>query len=93
MTEDQKRAVKLIDDYENLKSQMKSVQDELDKIIAKIPANEMFQDPDTKIVYRVVPQTGTFVQFKPLIYQRSRKMGEAKGTISKVEAEAAGFSL
>ena len=47
----------------------------------------MFQDPETNIVYRIVPQTGTFVEFKPLIYQRTRKEGEAKGTISQKDAE------
>jgi len=80
-------AINLIQKIEALKEQLKPLQKELDATIKDIPTNEMFQDPETKLVYRIVPQTGIYVEFKPLIYQRTRKEGEAKGTISQKEAE------
>ena len=80
-------AIGLIQQIEMLKEQLKPLQKELDETIKEIPINEMFQDDETKIIYRIVPQTGTFVEFKPLIYQRTKKEGEAKGTISQKDAE------
>jgi hypothetical protein len=86
-TAQQDKAIGLIQQIEALKEQLKPLQKELDATIKEIPANEMFQDEETKLVYRIVPQTGTYVEFKPLIYQRTRKEGEAKGTVSQKEAE------
>jgi hypothetical protein len=93
-TPSQQEAIGLIKQIEELKEQLKPLQEKLDLIMAtQIVPNALFQDPDTKLVYRVVPQEGTYVHFKPFIYQRTRKEGEAKGTVSEKEAKEDGFVL
>ena len=69
LTTQQTKAIKLINQIEALREQLKPLQKELDATIKDIPQNEMFQEEETKLIYRIVPQTGTFVEFKPLIYQ------------------------
>ena len=93
VTEIQQKAIGLINQIEILKEQLKPLQKELDETIAQIPVGEMFQDETTKIVYRIATQKGTYIEFKHLIYQRTRKEGESKGSISIKEAEEKGFTL
>lgn len=49
-----------------------------------------FQD-EQGIVYRVCVPKGTFVQFKSVGVERTRRPGEVKGDLSIVEAERLGF--
>jgi hypothetical protein len=87
-TAQQQKAIGLIQQIEALREQLKPLQKEFDETVKEgISLNDMFQDEETKIIYRIVPKTGTFVEFKPLEYQRTRKPGETKGTISQKDAD------
>ena len=87
------RFFELVNQIDLLKEQLKPLQKELDEYLETAALNRLFQDEKTKIVYRVVEQNGTWVEFKRRTYQRTRKVGEAKGSISIKEAKDAGFTL
>lgn len=51
------------------------------------------QDPDDGTVYKIVKPNGRFVHFKDIEYVRTAQEGERANTLSKKEAEGAGFIL
>jgi len=80
--------------YESLKKQMKELRSQLDAAAGDLGVDEMFQDPDTGAVYKIVEPTGTFIEFRKIDYKRTALEGERGGTVlSKSEAEEAGFKL
>ncbi len=93
LTEQQSKAIELIRQIETLQYQIKPLQEELETLFPQITIDEMFQDPETKLVYRIAKQEGVWIKYKPLVYQRTRKIGEAKGSISISDAKKAGFIL
>jgi len=70
---------------------------ELYNAAAKMVVNELgigayFQDEEG-IVYKTVKPSGTFVHFIDYAVDRTRRMGEAKGSLSMKEAKEAGFEV
>lgn len=51
------------------------------------------QDPETKVVYKIVKPKGTFIPYHEIGYVRTRKSLEEKGDLSMTDAEEAGFDL
>lgn len=92
MTESQMKIVSLIEAREELTKNLKAVHAELDPLLRTEGEGAMFQDTEG-IVYRISVPTGTFVEFRTIGYDRTRKKGEVKGTLSMKDAEAAGFVL
>lgn len=93
LTEQQQKFLELVKQIESLQEQIKPLSEELDTVLSQLTVGELFQDPETKLVYRAAKQDGVWVKYKPLIYQRTRKIGESKGSISVKEAKEAGFIL
>jgi hypothetical protein len=94
MTASETTLVQLFRAKEDLRIQMKKVETEIvNEFFSQGHLyNEMFQD-EQGVVYKLVEPTGTFIEFKKLDYQRTRRPGETKGSLSIKEAEEAGFVL
>jgi hypothetical protein len=90
MTDAQKKFVEL----EKQKAAIKLYFDELDAAVAavvtEIGVGAYFQD-DEGTVYKTVIPEGTFVQYKKVGYERTRRVGEKRGDLSMKEAEEKGF--
>lgn len=93
MTDVQMKFLEISKRYETLKEEMKALKPTLLELMTEIGTGEMFQDPDSGLVYKIVVPTGTYISFDTISYNRTKKVGEDKGTLSKKDAEAAGFTL
>jgi hypothetical protein len=93
MNELQTKFVGLAKKYEELAKQIKQLNIELGDTMRQLPIGELFQDPSDGVVYRTIYPTGTYVEYKNIAYERTRREGEQKGSLSMKEAEAAGFIL
>lgn len=92
MTEEQQKFVEICEEYEALKELMKEKKQQITVLLEKIGVGNMFQDTQG-IVYKVTSPKGTFVEYAKIGYDRTKKVGEFKGTLSKKEAENAGFKI
>jgi hypothetical protein len=93
MTDAQQKFLEISKRYETLKEEMKALKPTLQELMTEIGVGTMFQDAETGLVYRIEVPTGTFISFDPISYSRTKKVGEDKGSLSKKDAEAAGFTL
>lgn len=67
--------------------------DEATKAVAEIVGiNGYFQAPDGT-VFKIVNPAGTFVEYKTVGYERTRREGEKRGSLSMKEAKEAGFDI
>jgi hypothetical protein len=90
---DKESFFQLVGQYEDLKEQIKQVKEKLDFVMSSMKVGEMFQDEVTGVVYKIIIPDGTFVSFSRIGYSRTKKMDEVRGSLSKNEAESAGFTL
>lgn len=92
LTDAQQRLIQL----DLRKKEIDSFYEELEKALADVAAeigvNSYFQASDGT-VFKVVKPTGTFVSFRDLGYNRTKREGEDRGTLSVKEAQAAGFKI
>jgi hypothetical protein len=52
-----------------------------------------FQDPTDNTVYQIVVPEGKFVSFDKFGYVRTKREGEARGSLSVKKAQEAGFDV
>ena len=52
-----------------------------------------FQDPTDKTVFQIVEPNGTFISYKKVAYERTKRKGEFKGTLSVRKANELGYEL
>lgn len=93
MTDAQQKFLEISKRYETLKEEMKALKPTLQELMTEIGVDSIFQDPETMLVYKIEVPKGTFISFDPISYVRTKKVGEDKGSLSKKDAEAAGFTL
>lgn len=93
MTDAQQKFLEISKRYETLKEEMKALKPTLQELMTDIGVGTMFQDKESGLVYRIEVPTGTYISFDPISYSRTKKVGEDKGSLSKKDAEAAGFVL
>lgn len=93
MTENQKKLIELSNKYEKIKDELNAVGLELGIVLNQLELNTYFQDLETLAVYKIVKPKGTFVAYKDVDYVRTAFESESRGSLSKKEAEEAGFSL
>lgn len=93
MTDAQKKFLEIAKRVEILKEEMKALTPTLEELMLEIKPGTMFQDEETGLVYKIEVPSGTFITFKKVDYVRTKKAGETKGSLSKSDAEAAGFVL
>jgi len=79
--------------YEQLKEKMDEVRASMNAEMAALGIGTYHQDPETGTVYKIVKPRGTYVEYREIGYERTAQEGEDRGTLSKKEAQGAGFTL
>ena len=92
MTPTQAKFVELEKKKEEVKKYFEELNNALDEVYKETGFDGMFQDGEGT-VYKVVQPEGKFVAFDKIGYVRTKRPGEFKGSLSKKEAEGAGFKL
>lgn len=92
-TDAQRRFLEISQRYEELKAEMKILKPELNQTLEEIGIGTYFQDPETNLVYKVTQPSGTYIEFARIGYDRTKRVDEKKGSLSKKEAEEQGFEL
>ena len=95
LTKEQQKFIKLAKKREDLYEISKKLGDAIEEAMNDIGVGEMFQDPETKVVYKLVTPEGSFVSYKKIDYKRTNKIGENRGSsaLAKKDATEAGFEL
>lgn len=91
MTDQEK---KFLDDakyMEELQEKVAQTRDSLNASMQELGYGSYLQDPESGLVYKIVKPNGTFMYYKDIDYVRTAKATERAGTLSKKEAEEAGF--
>jgi hypothetical protein len=88
------RFLELTKKEKRLEEELSAVREELLLVMKELKENSYIQDPETLVVYKIYKPSGTFVYFRDLDYKHTQ-IGDKKGgvTLSKKEAEEAGFTL
>jgi hypothetical protein len=86
MTPIEQKFVDLANKIEDLNKQRKELQLQLDSVMLELGLGHVIKDGGGT-VYLIDSVKGTYVEYKQIGYTRSRKDGEAKGTLSKTEAD------
>lgn len=88
LTEAQKKLVEL----DLKKPEIKAYYEELEKTVAEVaaemPMNGYFKSDDGT-VYKIVKPSGTYVSFKEFDFERTKREGETRGSLSVKEAKEA----
>lgn len=79
--------------YEDLQDQLVLVKTALQASMVDLGVGTLLQDPQTGLVYKIIKPKGTFVHFQDVDYVRTAKDAERSGSLSKKEAEEAGFVI
>lgn len=87
------RFLELVHAYEDLKSNMEKVRNELNQIMLELKVGTYLQDSVTGAVYKIVKPNGTFMYYRDIDFVRTALPGEDRGTLSKKEAQEMGFIL
>lgn len=85
--------VKQIKKLEELKELYKTQSDVVEGLMAKVELDSMFQDEETRLVFKVQKAKGRFISFPDREYVRTKKPTEKTATLSKKEAEENGFTV
>ena len=79
------------------RDEAKKIYDEIDAANAELAAalgiGAAFQDEHDGVVYKVTEPTGTFVSFKRVGLDHTRRATEHKGSLSLTEAKELGFDV
>ena len=93
MTDAQQKFLEISKRYEVLKEEMKALKPTLQELMFEMGEGAHFQDPADGTVFMIAKPTGTFISFDPISYNRTKKVGENKGSLSMEKAEKLGYSL
>ena len=89
----QEKFLELAKQMEELKAKMKEISPQLVEVMKEMGEGTSFQDPTDNVVYKITIPTGTYVEFKPIAYVRTKRADEKRGTLSKKEAQELGYDL
>lgn len=78
--------------YETKKAELDKIREELNLAMQAIGIGTYLQDEDGT-VFKIDQPTGTYVEFRKINYVRTARDGEKRGTLSKSEAQEAGFNI
>lgn len=93
LTDEQKKFIEISKKAESLKAELKELNAQMDELLSSIGVGKAFQDPEDSTVFEVVVPKGTFVNFKTIDYERTKRQGEARGNLSLTRAKELGFSV
>jgi hypothetical protein len=85
--------LKLAKAYEDLKESTKEVKTKLNETMLEMGIGDHFQDESDGTVFRIVQPTGTFISFDRVGYERTKRDGEVKGSLSKTKAQELGYNV
>ena len=88
----QNKFVEVANAIESLKEQMKDKNEELEQLMTELGVGTMFQSAEG-LVYKIEVPKGTFVSYRGISYARTKRAEESKGSLSKKEAQTAGFAI
>lgn len=91
LTDEQKKFIELSKKVENLKNELKDLNSAMEDLLTTIGVGKAFQDPEDGTVFEIVTPKGTFVSFKTVDYERTKRAGEARGSLSMARAKELGF--
>lgn len=86
LTAAQKRLIELDEQKPVIKQWYEDMDTTLAQIAAEGKLGEMFAAPDGT-VFKIQPCEGRYVTFTPIEYVRTKREGEARGTLSMKEAD------
>lgn len=96
MTDNQLKLIELSKKYETLRDAMKDISSALHDATTAVAHESglgtFFQDNDGT-VFRVAKATGTYVAYKELVYERTRRNPKEKPGISLKDAREAGYDV
>lgn len=92
MTQKQLRFVELERQKASYKSFLAELEQATKDVAEEVGVDGFFQD-DQGVVYQIVIPSGEFIYFKKVGYLRTKREGEAKGSLSMAAAKEAGFTL
>lgn len=93
MTDTQRKFLEISKRIEVLKEEMKALYPTLEELMAELGHNTHFQDPETMLVYQIIRPKGVFVENKEFGYERTKKIGETKGSMAMKKAEELGYVI
>ena len=90
-------AIKRFIELERKKEEVKRYFEELSEatkaVVAEIGVDTFFQDPTDNTVFQIVEPEGRYVNYERYSYVRTKREGEARGSLSVKKAEEAGFTV
>lgn len=92
LTETQKKFVELDRRKPEYKQFVEELKAATEAVVAEMGLGKFFQD-EQGVVYETAEATGRFVYFDRFTINRTRRAGEAKGTLSIRAAQEAGFQV
>lgn len=93
LSEQQQNFLNLAKEMEAKQKEVNDLREKLEASMQELGLGNTFQDPATGVVYRVAVPKGTFMYYRHIDYVRTAIGDERAGTLSKKDAEAAGFVL
>jgi hypothetical protein len=92
MTDAQRKFVELAKQHEAQVDALIATREQLEAVMKELGVGSYTQD-EVGTVYKIVKPKGTFTYYRDLDYTRTALTGERAGSLSKKEAEEAGFVL
>jgi len=83
----------LVVKLETAETLVQNLKDQLVKEMELVGVGSYVQDPLSLLVHRIVEPKGAFIYYPRISYVRTAKPEERSGTLSKKEAQEAGFIL
>jgi len=77
---------------EKLRKEMEELNKNLEDSLRNLGMGHIFQAEDGT-VFRVSKPAGTFISFRDIDYDRTRREGEKSGSMSLTDARAAGYEV
>ena len=93
MTEAQEKFLSTVQRYEAAKEELKLIKEGLELSMQELGVGNHFQDPADGTVYLIVKPAGTFISYSDFAYERTKKPGEAKGSLSMKRADELGYHI
>lgn len=93
LTDSQKKIIDLSKKIEGMKNEMKNLNTEIERLLSEVGVGRSFQDPEDGVVFEIVSPKGTFVNFKTIDYERTKRAGETRGSLSVARAKELGFTV
>lgn len=93
LTDLQKNFIETSKQIESLKNQLKELNEKSTELMTQIGLGQSFQDPTDGTVFLIVEPNGTFIEFKKIGYERTRREGERSGSLSLTKAKELGYQV